>query len=393
MTRNLHIQRGIIGLVLLLGVTLAASGCAARTRQSAAAPDEPTPTSKARVVSFATAPPTPTARPATPTLVPPTSTPVPTPTVTPTPAPTMPPRPENENPLTGLSVDDPAVLQRRPLHVRIGNDPGARPQVGLSDADLVYEEIVEWWVTRYTAVYLSKTPETVGPIRSARLINTQLTQQYGAALVNSGGSDGVRWELSQLPIVNLDEYFWPKPYFYRENQGWQTRLAMNTVAARELMKQEGMEATVPLRGFTFSDVPMGGDPATTILIPYPKQTSRVEWRYDADSGRYLRWVSDEPLVDFANNLQISAANVIIYYAQHLPTDIVEDSNGATSIRIIVNGEGRAQIFRDGVVTEGLWRTDGTQTPDFVFPNGERIPLKRGNSWIEVVPTDYEVVVE
>jgi hypothetical protein len=393
MTRNLYIQWGIMGLVLLLGVTLMASGCASRSKQSAAASVDLTPTPKVRVVSFATAAPTSTRPPATSTPIPPTATPVPTPTVTPTPAPTMPPRPEKENPLTGMSVDDPAVLQRRPLHIRIGNDPAARPQVGLNEADLVYEEVVEWWVTRYTAVYLSQTPEAVGPIRSARLINTQLTPQYAAALVNSGGSDGVRWELSQLPIVNLDEYFWPQPYFYRENQGWQTRLAINTVAARELMQREGMEAAVPLRGFTFSDAPMGGDPATTVLIPYPKQTSRVEWRYDADSGCYLRWVSDEAQVDFANDLPISAANVIIYYAQHLPTDIVEDSNGATSIRIIVNGEGRAQIFRDGVVTEGLWRTDGTQTPDFVFPNGERIPLKRGNSWIEVVPTDYEVVAK
>jgi hypothetical protein len=71
---------------------------------------------------------------------------------------------------------------------------------------------------------------------------------------------------------------------------------------------------------------------------------------------------------------------------------VEDSNGATSIRIIVNGEGRAQVFRDGVVIEGLWRTDGSQTPFFVFPNGEPLPLKRGNTWIEVVPTDLEVEV-
>jgi hypothetical protein len=275
----------------------------------------------------------------------------------------------------------------------VGNDPGARPQVGLSAADLVYEEIVEWWVTRYTAVYLSQAPEMVAPIRSARLINTQLTQQYDAALVNSGGSDGVRWELSQLPIVNLDEYFWPKPYFYRENQGWQTRLAVDVAAAHQLMDREAMSAVGPLRGFTFSDEPLGGDPGETIFIPYPKQTSPVEWRYDSGSGRYLRWVNGEPMVDFANNRQITAANVIVYYADHLPTDIVEDSRGATSIRIIVNGEGRAQIFRDGVVIDGLWRTEGTQTPEFAFPNGEPVPLKRGNSWIEVVPTDYEVLVQ
>jgi hypothetical protein len=397
MTRSLHARQGAVGLVLWLVVILAAPGCAPGTGRSVAAPDvPPTPTLEVQVVSFATAAPTPTPLPATPTLarILPTDTPaLSTPLPTPTPAPTVPLRPENENPLTGLPVDDPAVLQRRPLHIRVGNDPVTRPQVGLSDTELVYEEIVEWGVTRYTAVYLSKAPEMVAPIRSARLINTQLTQQYGAALVNSGGSDGVRWELSQLPIVNLDEYFWPQPYFYRENESWQTRLAVNAAAVHQLMEREGMQAAVPLRGFTFSDEPMGGNPAVTIFIPYPRKTSPVEWRYDPESGRYLRWVSDEPLFDFANNQQISAANVVVYYAEHLETDIVEDSLGSTSIRIIVNGEGRAQIFRDGVVAEGLWRTDGSQTPEFVFPNGAPIPLKRGNSWIEVVPTSYEVEVE
>jgi hypothetical protein len=401
MTPSPHTRRWIIGLLMLIAVALIISGCGSRGDRSAAAKVDPTHTPERQVVLFATtAPETRTPLPETavssptPMSLPPTSTPVPIPpTPSPTPAPTLPPRPENENPLTGLQVDDPTVLQRRPVHVRVGNDPGARPQAGLGDADLVYEEVVEWWVTRFTAIYLSRAPEMVAPIRSARLINTQLTQQYDAALINSGGSDGVRWELSQLPIVNLDEYFWPEPYFYRENQGWQTRLAVNIIGAHQLMEREEMATEVPLRGFIFSDEPVGGNAAGTISIPYPKRTSQTEWRYDSDSGRYLRWVSGEPLVDFASNRQISAANVIVYYAEHLPTDIVEDSNGATSIRIIVNGEGRLQVFRDGVVIEGLWRSDGVATPEFVFPNGEPIPLKRGNSWIEVVPPDYEVLVE
>ncbi|RPJ54771.1 MAG: DUF3048 domain-containing protein, partial [Dehalococcoidia bacterium] len=66
--------------------------------------------------------------------------------------------PTNINPLTGLPVDDPAKLQRRPLMVRVGNDPAARPQVGLNSADMVYEEITEWWVTRFTAIFLAETP-------------------------------------------------------------------------------------------------------------------------------------------------------------------------------------------------------------------------------------------
>jgi len=304
----------------------------------------------------------------------------------------IPERPEGENPLTGLTVSDPSVLKRRPVAVRVGNDPAARPQAGLSDADVVYEEIVEWWVTRFTAFYLSSTPQVVAPIRSARLINTQLTLQYQAALVSSGGSDGVRWELSQLPIVNLDEYFYPQPYFYRKNESWQRRLAVDLTAVHELMSRKNMEAAVVLRGFVFSDAPIGGQKAEVIFIPYPRRTSQTLWRYDPSSGYYLRWVSGEPLMDSTTQKQISAANVIVYYALHEPTDIVEDSNGATSIRIIVNGEGRAQVFRDGVVMEGLWRTDGTQTPEFVFPNGEPIPLKRGNTWIEVVPPEYQILV-
>jgi hypothetical protein len=101
----------------------------------------------------------------------------------------------------------------------------------------------------------------------------------------------------------------------------------------------------------------------------------------------------DPLIDSTTKQQISAANVIVYYAAHDKTDIVEDSNGATSIRIVVNGEGRAQVFRDGVMIEGMWRTDGSQTPEFVFPNGEPVPLKRGASWIEVVPTDFRVLID
>jgi hypothetical protein len=109
--------------------------------------------------------------------------------------------------------------------VRVGNDPEARPQVALNQADIVYEELVEGWITRFTAIYLSQDPATIAPVRSARLINLQLTPQYQGALANSGGSDEVRWELSQSDLVNLDEFFVPQPYFYRENEGWQTRLA------------------------------------------------------------------------------------------------------------------------------------------------------------------------
>ncbi|MBN1991510.1 MAG: DUF3048 domain-containing protein [Anaerolineae bacterium] len=313
----------------------------------------------------------------------------PTPIVSSGPPPPTVAHPDNINPLTGLPVDNPEVLRHRPLMVRIGNDPGARPQVALNEADVVYEEITEWWVTRFTAIYLGATPDTVAPIRSVRLINVQLVPQYQGALAHSGGSDAVRWEVSQAPIANLDEYYNPTPYFYRPNEGWQTRLAIDAQAARDYMAAKGLDAPVVLQGFFFSDTPEQGEPGENIYIAYPRVTSATEWHYDPASGQYLRWISGQPLYDF-NGGQVSADNVIIYFAEHQPTNIVEDVNGATSIRIIMNGRGPAWFFREGKLNKGYWQTDGTRTPYFAYEDGSSYHLKPGRTWVEVAPLTYTI---
>ena len=82
--------------------------------------------------------------------------------------------------------------------------------------------------------------------------------------------------------------------------------------------------------------------------------------------------------------------MIVYFAKHQSTDIVEDSNGATSIRIIMNGTGPAWMFRDGLLTRGTWQSNGTRTPFFRKEDGSPYALKPGNTWVEVVPTFYTI---
>lgn len=385
--------RSLVTLLIGLAAAFLLNACGGKSQTTL----QPTvlPTAQPEVIAFATPAP-PTATPVKPTATP---LPTPKPKATATLAATAlltfttgAARAENENPLTGLVVS-PEVFKRRPLHVRIGNDPGARPQINVNLADVVYEEIVEWWITRLTAVYYTNTPEMVAPIRSARLINTQLTGQYDAALVNSGGSDPVRWQLSQLPIVNLDEYFHPDCYFYREGEGWQKRLAVNITATHQYMEKNKMQKAVSLRGFTFQTTPPAGTPAQTIYVDYPSKDSKVLWEYVPARQRYERQTAGEPMIDGATNEVMFSHNVIIYFAEHYKTDIVEDSTGATSVGINVNGEGEAWIFRDGVLIKGRWRTDGTQTPEFIDAAGQPIPLHPGKTWIQVVPTDYVILVD
>ena len=134
------------------------------------------------------------------------------------------------------------------------------------------------------------------------------------------------------------------------------------------MIAKGLDAPVSQQGFLFSDTIDRGEPAENIFIPYPRATSFTQWSYNSGSGKYLRYIDGQPLVD-AESGQVTAANVIVYFAEHQDTDIVEDSNGATSIRIIVNGRGPAWFFRDGKLNKGFWATDGSRTPYFTYEDG------------------------
>ncbi|RME97177.1 MAG: DUF3048 domain-containing protein, partial [Chloroflexi bacterium] len=301
-------------------------------------------------------------------------------------------RPANINPLTGLPVSNPDLLRHRPLMVRVGNDAGARAsQLNLNRAAVVYEEIAEWWVTRFSAIYLGDIPDVVAPVRSARLITTQLGPQYNAAVAHSGGSDPVRWEMTQIPIANLDQWFHGSLFFHRPNQNWMTRAAFKAGEAYDYLAANGLDSPAPQIGFKFSQAaPPGGDPAPNIFIPYPRATSFTQWKYDPASGKYLRWVDGAALVDAADGSQIAASNVIVYFAEHEETDIVEDSNGGTSIRINMNGLGAAWFYRDGKQYKGTWQDDGGRTPYFALPGGAPFPMKPGNTWVEVVPTYFKI---
>jgi len=380
--------RRVTTLVLLafaLGLaTFSASGCMVLgigRRATPVAEALPTRTPKPTFTPF----PTPTDVP-TPSS-PPTDTPIP---ATPTPLP-MPTRDALTNPLTGLPVADAALIQRRPLAARIGNDPVIRPQEGLGLADIVYEEIMDGWtLTRFTAIYLGTNVSRIRPIRSARLSTLAIVPQYDAAAVHSGASDHIRLLISQAKFVDLDEYFHPEPYGVLDGFDWRGRMYTSVEAVHAYLEKKGLERREPIQGYAFDATPPQGAPAASVRIPYP-QRCLVDWRYAPDMGRYLRYVEGQPHLEALTQEQISAENVIALYAEHRKTDIVEDSLGSTAIDIVLTGAGRAQIFRDGVAVEARWEQKAPgELIQYYDASGRLIPLKPGRTWIQLVPTDYQV---
>ncbi len=368
----------------------------------------------------------------------PTSVPTPEPTVTQTPEPTstpvpdplipsfgpfppvsIPERPANINPLTGLTTD-PAVLEQRPILVRIGNDERVRTnlwQAGMSSADLVFEELIDqlggqYINTRMTAVFLSHAPQLVGPVRSGRLVNLQLAPMLDGALANAGASDGVRLIFSKTPMVNLDEYFNQPAYCYDLPHGYMGRLYTTVPRLRQWLAEKGLEKPVPLYGFSFSETPPAGSSVDSIGIqqaPWPEWAA-VKWRYDPETLQYLRFVTGKPHIDDSYGItakwgnaancvasggetrtQVTTSNVVVLYADYERTNIVEDSNNATSVYINLVGQGDAAIFRNGIEVRGHWRRHSVQEFfEFVDDSGNLIPLKPGTTWFEIVPIGYNL---
>jgi Protein of unknown function (DUF3048) N-terminal domain/Protein of unknown function (DUF3048) C-terminal domain len=314
----------------------------------------------------------------------------------------LPPRDPNLSPFTGLRPSDPSVLARRPLAIKVANERSVIPQSGLSKADVVVESRVEFCMTRITAIFQSQDAPRVGSIRSARLLDVELPVIFDAILAFSGAVGPVREKLYKSDIGDhILEQALNGPSFIRDpNIQVPFNLFANTDTLWKTATKKGWNQTPqPSAAWAFSEAaPPGGKPASRLDVPYPE--FRVAWAYDSASALWQRWLGGKPHVEKTDGKQLTADNVVVLTANHVPTLIPEHGTTLTSgpcsnrsIEIQLWGEGPVKILRDGKVYEGKWVRPDRHAPfRFLDASGKDIPLKPGNSWWQVVPTDLKVTV-
>ncbi len=328
--------------------------------------------------------------------------------------------PPDVNPLTGLTVSDPAILNRRPMVVKVSNYPSiVRPQAGIGAADLVFEHYAEGGVTRFSAIFYTHAPERVGSIRSARLIDYELVPMYQGILAFSGASIGVEKRIFGSDYVaayveNADEVaptgFIPPsefadraykgvlyglPYFWRDERiVIPHNMFVNVAALWGLAAEEGHAQRPNLTGMAFHPDPPDGSTGSGLSVDVRYRATRVRWEYDASTGVYRRFADGQPHLDANTNEQVTAANVIVVYAGHYLTDIVEsvfEGNVSWSIQITVWPEGEAIIFRDGQRYDGRWvRAVREDLMSFQTNDGAVFYLRPGNTWIQLMPTPEQL---
>jgi hypothetical protein len=300
--------------------------------------------------------------------------------------------PADVDPLTGLKVKDKKILNRRPVMVKVSNFPSnARPQAGLSYADIVFEYYIGEFMNRFLAIFYGTDVPQAGPIRSGRYVDAQLVQMFGGFLVYGSADARVDEALVQIlgkrAISHLEA---PCPAICGEDTHTHTVFA-NTAEITKYARGEGISNAKPdLRGMIFDPrPPKGDDLAVNIAVQYVR-FYRGEWHYNSQTQLYERWIDDDslkvppimvPLEDRLNEQQLAFANVILIFATY-----VEYNPTLHDIEIWPNTTGkRAIFFRDGTMTEGTWRSVGNERPMQFFNRwGLPFALKPGNTWIVIV---------
>ncbi|BFH60332.1 DUF3048 domain-containing protein [Paenibacillus azoreducens] len=282
--------------------------------------------------------------------------------------------------LTGLPVDKPVT--QRPLSVMINNAPAARPQSGLTQADIVYEVLAEGGITRLIGIFQSKgSNEKIGPIRSIRPYLIDIGESYGGVLVHAGGSNDAYAILQKQHKEDLDEIGNAGAYFWRDK----TRKAPHNLYSdadklREGADKRGYKKDVNIPGYTFraeDDLPEGED-ASGVDITFLLKSYKVTYQYNVEKKTYLRSINGKPHIDLNTGEQLSATNVVVLGANHKTLDDV----GRLAVNLTSGGD--AILLQRGKAIKGKWARAKNDVIRFV-KDGKEMPLYPGTTYFNIVP--------
>lgn len=298
-----------------------------------------------------------------------TTPPAPTPSASPTPVATT-------SPLSGRGggVGTPVVV------VKLDNTPAAQPHKGLTAADLVYVEPVEWGLTRLAAVYSTDVPRVVGPVRSARIGDLSLLEPLGsAALVFSGAQRRLLPQLEKSDFVLVSEDL-DSPGFFRER----SRVSPVNLMARPVDMLAGLDdvAVSHDMGLVFDpERPAGGTPAPRVRATW--EGARMEFRWNGAAQAYDVWMHGRPARDLDPPGVQRASTVVVQYVTEVDSGYGDKFGGRTPLPITV-GRGEALVLRDGRSYPVTWRRSlASQPTRFLGPDGEPFPFDPGQVWIVV----------
>lgn len=308
--------------------------------------------------------------------------------------------------------------QHAPVGVMIENEIDARPQSGISFADITYEAVAEGGITRTLNIFYCQDAGIIGPVRSARTYFVNYVSEYGPnplyAHVGGANTPGPADAIGQISDYgwtgynDLDQFGAGYPTYYRDEsrQGHpvatEHTMYSTTTALWSLSKQRGL-TNVNKQGdswdadfvtYTFkNDSPANVLKATDITIPFwGDEEYQVEWKYDKATDSYLRLNGGKPHIDRDTNKQLTAKDIIVLYETQTSANDGYENNLHNLYGTI--GSGDAAFFLDGKEIDGTWKKASRTARTLLYDaSGNEMQFNRGHMWFEIVPIGQDVTVK
>lgn len=311
--------------------------------------------------------------------------------------------------------------KHRPLGIMIENHENAKPQSGLSAADIIYEAVAEGGITRTLSIYYCGAPVQIGPIRSARTYFLDWISEYGDSplYVHVGGANtpGPANALGQInsygwAVYNdLNQFSIGFPTFWRDyNRLGHTTATEHTMYSttsklwdfaknsRKLgpKNEEGTPWDEGFIPYEFKDDASSSERGSgkSVHIEYWENDPEyaVDWTYDPASNQYSRKNGGEAHIDKNTGKQLTTKNIVVLLMQESSANDGYENNAHLLYK--TKGNGKAQVFMDGKEIKATWskktRTDKTVIED---EDGNEIEFSRGKIWFHILPLEGVVRVK
>ena len=271
---------------------------------------------------------------------------------------------------SGLEGDE---IRRPALAVKIDNVSVARPQEGINQADVVYEELVEAGLTRLVAVFQTTGARSVGPIRSARTSDPPLLEGFDRPLfAYSGANRGTRRAVAASELTDIG-YDTATSLYWRSTS---RRAPHNLFSATDRLWGKYPERDeIPKAPFAFrtvlDELHPSAEPVAGVFVDF----GHAEIDYAWNGEGWERTHNGDAHRD-SDGVRVAPPNVVIQFTTYGTSSADSRSPEAQTV-----GSGEAWVFTDGHVVRGRWERPDQSRPADLVADGRPIRLTPGRTWV------------
>lgn len=300
------------------------------------------------------------------------------------------PEPESlfRSALTGLPIEE-EVLGKRPIAVMLDNHIGARPQSGLSQAEVVFEILAEGNITRYMAILQEADMNSIGPVRSARPYFIDKALEFDALYVHVGGSLAALSDIDDFNMADIDGMNRGQDTFWRVNhKKIPHNMYTSTKALRSAAERSGYRTdfNIGFASFSEENQPFAyAENIESISFGFSRYYN-PSFIYNKEAELFERFVKGVPQLEEFSSETVVAKNIIVL---KMNTRVI-DNEGRLDIETV--GKGSGYYITSGKKIDIEWEKQDRRAKTVYTVDGEELLLNPGNTWIVIVPMSLEIKI-